>query len=65
VFPQTSVTVKVAVGRGAVQAGPLAPQLKSTEVPQDALLVVVEPVKVHEQVATGLAWVPADVNTTV
>jgi len=64
VFPQTSVTVKVAVG-GVVQTGPLAPHVKFTLTPQDELLVVAEPVKTQEHVATGLACVPVDWNATV
>jgi hypothetical protein len=63
-LPQTSVTVSVAVG-GVTQAGPLVPQLKATETPQEELLVVAESVKTQEQVATGLAWVPVDENATV
>jgi len=63
-FPQTSVTVSVAVG-GVTQAGPLVPQLKLTETPQEELLVVAEPVKTQEHVAIELACVPTDWNATV
>jgi len=39
--------------------------LKLTETPQLELLVVAESVKTQEQVATGLAWDPADEKATV